>query len=99
MMKTSILLHLTISILILAIWTGTTWGQLMPPGLAEALAKGGHVKCDKNGNACVGSKYGDDEFSMKECIGDKPGGKWAWCATSTYSDDTYKNWDWGCKDC
>merc|ERR1711970_620857 len=78
-------LHLTIAILILAIWTGTT----------SAVNK---QKCIYGGNVkCVDVVYGGRLVKKELCIQTVLGRYW--CASSVKSDGTYLNWDYNCRTC
>merc|ERR1712002_382304 len=83
--RKTILLHLTIAILILAIWTGTT----------SAVNK---QKCLYGGNVkCVDVMYNGHLVKKELCIQTILGRYW--CASSVKSDGTYLHWDYNCRTC
>jgi len=86
----SILIHLTIAILIVAIWTGTTSG-----------AREGAEKCARDGVKCLEFTYRNVKYGSNACVRDHnfaTGESSYWCATAV-SGGEYTDWDWWCGDC
>merc|ERR1711970_924710 len=92
----SIILHLTIAILILAIWTGTTSAGRSKCTGGDDCCETIKDKCHLGGKKCVDFTYKGKKYTKQDCLSGTMG---YWCASSVKSNGEYNDWDYFCKAC